>query len=77
LENREEKKGEKISGSLVKGTRVRRKKNTKNISTGPTQKTEPWFASLFYNFLYYRSEEWPYSPTTKYPKVKLPRSRHK
>jgi hypothetical protein len=77
LENKEEKKGKRISGSLARVTKRRRKKNTKNISTEPIQKTEPWFTSLFYNFLYYRSEESPYSPTKEYPKVKLPRSRHK
>lgn len=78
MEKKEEKKiGKTISGSSAKIIKERKKKNAKNNSTKPVKKTERWFASLFYDILYYRSEESPYSLTKKHPKVKLPRSRHK
>ncbi|MBI4763401.1 MAG: hypothetical protein HY787_02190 [Deltaproteobacteria bacterium] len=77
MKNKEGETGGKISGSSAKVTQEKRKKKTKNNSTKPTQKTERWFTTIFYNILYYRSEESRYSPTPKYPKVKLPRGRHK
>ena len=73
----EKKKGPHISGSSAKTVQGGKKKKTKDSPAGPKPKAELWLSALFYDFLYYRSEESPYSLAKKNAKVKLPRSRHK
>ena len=75
--NKEEEIDRRISKSSAKVTKERRKKNTKSNPTEPIKKTERWFTTVFFSFLYYHPEGQQYSSTRNYPKVKLPRSRHK
>jgi hypothetical protein len=67
----------RISGSSKKAAKEKKKEPEEANSTGPVKKAKSWFFKLFFNFLYYRSDKEHHSPARNYPKVKIPRSRHR
>jgi hypothetical protein len=74
---KKKKMGKKIPGSSNPAAKKKKEIPAEADSTGPLKKTQSWFVKIFFNFLYYRSDKEHHLPAKNYPKVKIPRSRHK
>lgn len=79
MEKKEKERGGRARESqITEKTKERKKKKVDQCtSIAPPERTENWLVKIFFGILYYRSEKKLCPPTENFPKVKLPRSRHK